>query len=320
MAQFDVFNGDADGLCALVQLRRQAPCESTLVTGVKRDIALLDRVQAKDGDQVTVLDVSLDSNRGSLLPLLDQGVSVHWFDHHNPGEVPTHPKLTTVIETAAELCTSILVDRHLDGLYRPWAVVGAFGDNLKVSANKLAEKLGLSSQDVSLLERLGECLNYNSYGESSADLHYQPEDLFHRLVKHDHPLEFLAAEPGLFAHLEKAFSEDMAAAANLQPISAHGQTAVFILPAKPWARRVGGVYSNDLCNAHPDRAHAILTEKSEGGYLVSVRAPLSRRTGADVLCCGFPSGGGRAAAAGINHLPEESLAAFMAAFRQQFTI
>ena len=66
MKHFDVFNGDADGLCALTQLRNARPLETELVTGVKRDINLLDRVQAEPGSQVTVLDVSLDKNRAGL--------------------------------------------------------------------------------------------------------------------------------------------------------------------------------------------------------------------------------------------------------------
>ena len=43
MTHFDVFNGDADGLCALHQLRLAAPLESDLVSGPKRDIGLLAR-------------------------------------------------------------------------------------------------------------------------------------------------------------------------------------------------------------------------------------------------------------------------------------
>jgi hypothetical protein len=31
MQIFDVFNGDADGICALIQLRLAEPCDSTLV-------------------------------------------------------------------------------------------------------------------------------------------------------------------------------------------------------------------------------------------------------------------------------------------------
>ena len=40
MTCFDVFNGDADGICSLVQLRLAAPAESTLITGVKRFVFL----------------------------------------------------------------------------------------------------------------------------------------------------------------------------------------------------------------------------------------------------------------------------------------
>ena len=34
MAFIDVFNGDADGLCALIQLRLASPQDSELVSGV----------------------------------------------------------------------------------------------------------------------------------------------------------------------------------------------------------------------------------------------------------------------------------------------
>src|SRR6476646_4542940 len=68
----DAFNGDADGICSLLQLRLDAPRESTLVTGVKRDIALLERIPAKRGDTVTALDISVDTNRAALLSLLDR--------------------------------------------------------------------------------------------------------------------------------------------------------------------------------------------------------------------------------------------------------
>ena len=70
MASFDVFNGDADGLCALHQLRLAEPRDSVLVTGVKREIALLKKVQASSGDHITVLDISLDKNREALQNLL----------------------------------------------------------------------------------------------------------------------------------------------------------------------------------------------------------------------------------------------------------
>ena len=54
MHLIDVFNGDADGLCALHQLRLAEPADSELVTGPKRDISLLKRVKAGAGDRITV--------------------------------------------------------------------------------------------------------------------------------------------------------------------------------------------------------------------------------------------------------------------------
>jgi hypothetical protein len=62
----------------------------------------------------------------------------------------------------------------------------------------------------------------------------------------------------------------------------------------------------------------MLTEKAGGGYLVSVRAPLNNKTGADELCRQFDTGGGRKAAAGINHLVEDQYERFVDLFRQSF--
>src|SRR5678816_2571129 len=99
---YDVFNGDADGLCALHQLRLAYPVKAELITGVKRDIKLLDRVQAVAGDQVTVLDISLDSNRARLMQLLEAAVHVEYFDHHYAGEIPPHINLVSHIDVSTD--------------------------------------------------------------------------------------------------------------------------------------------------------------------------------------------------------------------------
>jgi len=96
----DVFNGDADGICALHQLRLANPVPSRLITGVKRDISLLKNVEVEPGDQVTVLDISLDKNRDDLIRLLEQGARVLYFDHHYAGErYPNmiHSKLISIL-------------------------------------------------------------------------------------------------------------------------------------------------------------------------------------------------------------------------------
>src|SRR5690554_3296856 len=102
MTAFDVFNGDADGICALLQLRQVDPREATLVIGVKRDINLLARVPEGEAAQVTVLDVSLDKNREDLQRLLKAGAEVFYCDHHFAGDIPESPALTTLINPAPE--------------------------------------------------------------------------------------------------------------------------------------------------------------------------------------------------------------------------
>lgn len=321
MRCIDVFNGDADGICALTQLYLSGPAEhgKQLVTGVKRDIELLEQVSADAGDRITVLDISLDKNREALIRLLDRGVEVRYFDHHFAGEIPDHPRLKAVINEAPDVCTSLLVNGQLKNRFAAWAVVGAFGDNLNASARSIARPLGLDEDQLATLEQLGVYLNYNGYGENIADLHFDPAILFQLVSRYQSPLDFVADGREQFQRLADGYAEDMRKAAESKPIQVDDQLATFVLPCAPWARRVSGVFSNDLVNAFPDRAHAILTEKSNGNYLISVRAPLSRKTGADVLCRKFPSGGGRAAAAGINDLPRGELDSFMAQFKLQFT-
>jgi len=142
MQFYDIFNGDADGICALQQLRLEEPRAATLVTGVKRDVRLLDRVTASAGDELTVLDVSLKSNAGGVMRLLGAGARLRYFDHHAPGEIPRHANLKAFIDTAPDTCTSLIVDRYLNGRQRLWAVVAAFGDNLAGPAQRAgAEEL-----------------------------------------------------------------------------------------------------------------------------------------------------------------------------------
>lgn len=310
---FDVFNGDADGLCALLQLRLTEEREATLVTGVKRDIRLLDRVDAAADDALTVLDVSLDSNRAGLARALAAGAEVTWFDHHYAGEIPAHPRLHACIDTAPQVCTSLLVDRRLGGAQRAWAVTAAFGDNMAATACRLAGN-DFSMAQTEQLRALGEALNYNAYGESEADLRLRPAALYAILKAHRSPFAFIADSP-TYAELRKGYREDMEFAEDVRPVLAEDRGAVYVLPDTAWARRVSGAFANRLTTAHPQQAAAVLTSGTGGGFTVSVRAPLARPSGADALCRQFESGGGRKSAAGINRLPAEDFERFLAAFR-----
>jgi len=314
MSAIDVFNGDADGICALAQLRNAEPTDSLLITGVKRDIELLERVEANAGDFVTVLDVSLDKNRDGLEKLLAAGANVFYADHHFAGEIPASPHLEALIDPSPDVCTSLLIDRHLGGSFGLWAVAGAFGDNLDASARARAKSLDISPEEIERLRDLGSYINYNGYGASLDDLHFPPADLFEKVRRFASPLEFIDSDADTFGRLESGYRDDMAAAAALQPIRESEHTAIFILPDERWARRVSGVFSNQLANGSPGRGHAVLTERADDTYLVSVRAPLDNKTGADELCRRFPTGGGRKAAAGINALPSDRLDDFIDQF------
>jgi len=313
---YDVFNGDADGICALLQLRLEEPLVSTRITGIKRDIALLERVVAEPGDTVTVLDISMAKNSDALSQLLDNGVMVDYIDHHAAGAIPEHSNLTATISEAPEVCTALLVNGRLRGVRVEWAITGAFGDNLDEPAQRLAEKSGLRAPDIARLKELGVCINYNGYGPSLDDLHFHPDALYESLLEAGRPQAFL--DSSTFRQLQQGYQDDLAASAALIPIVEESAFAVYQLPNAPWARRVSGIYSNDLVRAHPDRAHAVLTEQDDGAFLVSVRAPFNNRAGADQVCSQFDTGGGRAAAAGINRLPADDVGALFAALATQY--
>lgn len=315
---YDVFNGDADGICALHQLRLHTPIEEAiLITGVKRDIRLLDKIATIRGAAVTVLDISLASNIEGLTTLLDNGCTIFYADHHVAGDIPAHPALETHIDPAPETCTSLIIDRLLGGRYRPWAVAAAFGDNLHGAAARAAEPLGLSTAELGVLREVGELLNYNGYGPETGDLHFPPALLYQAVHAYEDPLEFHAASRELQT-LRRGYEDDIRRARAIVPRLENEAGRVFELPASPWARRVVGVFSNEKARERENLAHGLLVANPDSTYRVSVRAPLTTKTGADRLCCAFPTGGGRAAAAGINNLPSEMLDAFLGQFTETF--
>jgi hypothetical protein len=317
LRRIDVFNGDADGLCALRQLRLAEPASAQLVTGVKRDIALLERVAAAPGDLVTVLDVSLDRNRAPLLALLERGVRVRYFDHHHAGEIPQHPGLEAFIDASGGLCTSMLVDRHLGGRFRAWAVAAAFGDGLDPAALGLGAAMALGAAELEKLRELGRSLNYNAYGETEDDLLVPPARLYRVLAHYDDPLRFVA-EHELYRRLDGGRHADLAAVSELAPHWAGKGSEVYLLPDAPWSRRVSGTFANQLARQHARRAFAVLAPRRAGGYIVSVRAPSGARQGAEQFCRAFPGGGGRPEAAGIDRLAAAELEPFVRRFAAAF--
>lgn len=348
MQRFDVFNGDADGLCALQQLRlaegsdAHAPDDPppVLVTGVKRHIRLLEGLTVPAGSLVTVLDVGFTGNRRDVERLLDAGCTVRYFDHHHAGEeVPTHPRLETHLTDSPQRCTSLLVERYLGdeptastlrtvayrtGVHRNWAVVGAFGDNLTAPARRLAGELGLQDEEIEALQELGELLNYNGYGDAVEDLHFHPARLFEALSPYADPRAFAREAPEVET-LRGGFADDWSRAEAAPLVLDEPRGRAVLLPDAPWARRIQGVLANRLTHGAPDAAHAVAVTTGSGDLRISVRTPLSSpesQSGqcpdAGALCRRFPSGGGRVGAGGINALPSAEWEAFLRVFRETF--
>ncbi|MEZ8723231.1 DHH family phosphoesterase [Vibrio pomeroyi] len=312
---YDVFNGDADGIIALLQLRLSEPKESVLITGVKRDIKLVSQAVSQIAEQddhasvdsVTVLDVSMEKNLPALQSLLDNDIKVFYCDHHRTGDIPQSKYLDTLINTAPECCTSLLINQKLKGEYVAWAIAAAFGDNLKAVATLLATASDFDQSQTDFLEELGTLINYNGYGSSLSDLHFTPTELYQALYQYSNPFDLLDDKDSVFFQLRAAYQTDNQQLSNLTPIYESDVARVFELPGETWARRISGVFGNEIVNQDPDRAQAVLTQNQDGeSYTVSLRAPLSNRMGADEICSSFDTGGGRKAAAGINQLNENN--------------
>lgn len=316
MRYFDVFNGDADGLIARHQFRLAFPVPAvdvTLITGTKRDISLLKQipVQAKlvlDAD-ISVFDISYDQNADRARELLEAGATMRYFDHHRASKLRSHPRLVAHIDMSASVCTSLIVDRHLNGAYHPWAICAAFGDNLHSAGERLAEKAGFTIEQTNCLRQLGECLNYNAYGESVSDLCFAPSELAQRMAPYESPFEFVVNED-ILERLQVTFATDLELARTIPPTFESDVSATLILPDASWARRVSGAFANELASRYPSRAHAVLNKLPSGAYLVSIRAPKLTPFRAHEIAVRFKGGGGREAAAGINELPSEDLALF----------
>jgi hypothetical protein len=284
---------------------------------VKRDVRLLERVDAGPGDRITVLDVSHDQNCEAVARHLRAGAAVRYFDHHYAGELPAHARFDAYIDTAADICTSLLVNRYLDGRHIRWAIVAAFGDELPKLGEALAREQGIGEDEMRTLAELGHYLNYNAYGEQVGDLHFDPAALAEAMLPCIDPLDFVQGT-SVFAALRDGYREDMARANALAPLREVPGAALIRMPDHAWARRATGMLANERMRRAPGVALAVLSPRAEGGLVVSIRVPDGRALGADEFCREFPTGGGRKRAGGINCLPEEEFDRFAARFEAAF--
>ena len=276
------YNGDADGICSMVQWGLVHGIEGTRITGVKRDIELLERVHPSGEDDIVVMDVSLARNHFRANELVRQGYSVTWFDHHLEGE-PIE-SLNSYIDTSSNVCTAKIVENFL-GLESDWAQVALHGDGLSRSSTKPE------------LKELGELLNYNGYGADLSDLHFHPDELMLLCLQAGTPQEFMKTNS--FFKLREGFESDISRANKIKKTDGY-----YLLPNEAWARRVVGVMAHRI-NESSEGPHVIAIDKGDT-LQISVRG----RSGIGELCAKF-NGGGRATAGGIDSLPKSEIRALM---------
>ena len=276
------YNGDADGICSMVQWGLVYGIEGQRVTGVKRDIELLERINPNPNDEIIVMDISLARNHARAVELSTQGFDITWFDHHLAGD--PIDAIATHIDTSSDVCTARIVEKYL-GVESDWAQVALHGDGLSPHSSKPEFK------------ELGELLNYNGYGADLSDLHFHPDDLLLLCLQAKTPQNFMDTQA--FMTLKNGFESDLSHAQNVSITDGY-----YLLPNEAWARRVVGVMAHRI-NERGDGPHVIAIDKGET-LQVSIRGSES----IGELCKMF-GGGGRATAGGIDALPKSEITALM---------
>ena len=276
------YNGDADGICSMVQWGLVHGIDGHRVTGVKRDIELLKRVHPKSDDEIIVMDISLARNHSRAQELISDGFEISWFDHHLEGE-PIEG-LNSSIDTSSNVCTATIVQKHLE-IESDWAQVALHGDGLSIHSSKPEFK------------ELGELLNYNGYGADLSDLHFHPDELMLLCLEARTPQNFILSSA--FEKLKQGFESDIKQAENIEMIDGY-----YLLPNEAWARRVVGVMAHRI-NENSEGPHVIAIDKGE-----TLQISLRGRNGIGDLCAMF-GGGGRATAGGIDALPKSEITALM---------
>ena len=318
MTNYDVFNGDTDGIFAWHQLRLAHPRDAEIVTGVKRDVNLASKVNAKEGDLVTIMDVSHAKNRKDVQRILDSGAIIEYFDHHDPKELIEHPNITYHINTEPNISTGLIVNSHVNGQNRLWSIATAFGDNHLDLAMNMAKSESLSDEQVLILKQIGLVVNYNSYGQTIEDLFYSPEEIAEAARACGSDIFKFLEQGDIFSTLLENFNADMSSAVCQEPFSISENGVIYTLPNEAWTHRIMGSFSNHLVSTNKNLACAIAVLNSDGTYRISVRSSINNPHGAGNLCGNF-GGGGREKAGGINNLPASDMNTFKEEFDKVFS-
>jgi hypothetical protein len=321
----DVFNGDADGIFALIQLRKANPVSTkkqSLLSGPKRDVSLLNKItnEQANGACISVLDISFDKNSSDVERLLNFTENIFYCDHHQANSLFTHSKLSALINNAPDVCTSLLINDFLKGSHVSWAISAAYGDGLDKSASKLANAVGISEDDKNKLKQLGMLVNYNGYGAYESDLFFRPTELYQLLFNYENPFDVIADVNSPYSTLRIGYDSDLSKARDCSPVINDNCAIAIVFDNEPWAARISGSYGNLLAEENPNKAVIVSTINDDKTLKISLRAPKNSPRGAAQICSQFESGGGRESAAGINRLNLSDFDRFVYSVNRFYTI
>ena len=265
----------------------------------------------------TVFDVSLLSNIEYVKQILKKKNKIKWFDHHEPGETNLGKNFSIKVDSDPNCCTNILVDKHIDGLHRPWTICGAFGDNLHEQAEKLNPCF--DEQTMYKLKEIGETLNYNGYGNKESDLTVHPKDVYLDLKQYESPFRY-RSKSEIYNKIYTQMKSDEKELSSSEILHETNTGKIILLPDTKASIRYSGIYSNQQTTDNPDKAFAILTLTNNDNYRISIRSPKNNPYGASKLALSFPTGGGREkVATGVNELPKDQLKNFIEKFEETYT-
>lgn len=269
---------------------------------------------------ITVLDVSFDKNVDGVKQVLEVCRNLFYCDHHKADELFEHEKLIANIHTEPTVCTGLLLNAYLKDKYPLWAIAAAYGDGLDHVAARHAKRLQINERQQNQLKKLGVLVNYNGYGSSVEDLHFDPAELFASLANYHTPLDIIQDRESPFLQLEQGYIDDMSKVESSENISANDNLIALLLEDAAWARRISGTYGNQLAAQHPEKPVIIASHNVEGTLTISLRAPKNNPYGASTICSQFATGGGREGAAGINSLPNSEINTFIDAVSKHYLL
>ncbi len=304
-----ITHGDADGLTSAYQRIREdwdftedrnrqsvfhdgayePQTNFEIVSGKKTQIGLVNEVADKvaPGSTVLVMDLSSRENTLGLMKLKKKGAKVHYIDHHEPAENLDDLLIegsSKVINTDKTYNTSTIINEGFRNRYVEWAIVGAYGDNLIATAEKLAKEHGIQHQED--LRQVANILNYNSCSEGIA-----PDQLLKNLLRYNSPIDFLRSDLG--QRLNEQYVSAKKQLSEVSPIYSN-DFEIYLLPDSEVARALFPIVSNDMQGKSPSKTHIVLVPFNNT-FTVSIRAPQKANEIAKKL-----GGGGRETAAGAS--------------------